>query len=163
MRPFSTVLPVKRPELFWSKVLIGTTADCWEWVGARTDNGYGRWDNDRRPLLAHRVAYALSIAEPPPDRDLDHLCRNRRCCNPAHLEPVTRRENLLRGETAIARNVQKTHCKHGHPLFGENVYIRKDRPGNRECRQCRNAALRCMRRVRSLRLRREQQQIAREA
>jgi hypothetical protein len=73
--------------------------------------------------------------------DIDHLCRNRACVNPDHLEPVTRRENLLRGLTTTARNASRTHCPQGHPYDERNTYISPK--GDRRCRECqRESALR---------------------
>lgn len=70
---------------------------CWIWRGTKS-NGYGRVSVDRRLHYVHRVVYALTVGEIPEGLQLDHLCRNRACCNPAHLEPVTASENVRRGE-----------------------------------------------------------------
>jgi hypothetical protein len=81
----------------------------------------------------------------PPDFDIDHLCRNRRCVNPEHLEAVTHRENMVRGDTFAARNAAKTHCSKGHPLSGENLVNQKR--GDRVCRICANARVRELKRT----------------
>lgn len=73
---------------------------------------------------------------------LDHLCRVRRCCNPAHLEPVTQRENLMRGASFVEENALKTACPKGHPLTGRNVVYWR---GHRKCRECDNARRRVLR------------------
>ena len=86
-----------------------------------------------RPLYAHRVAYELMIGPIPAGYDIDHLCREPRCCNPAHLEAVPHRENILRGNTWGAKNAAKTECMHGHPFDAENTYIWH---GQRKCKQC---------------------------
>lgn len=116
---------------------------CWIWTGA-TIRGYGevmtgsRAEGTKRPLLTHRVTYEHFSGPIPDGLELDHLCRQPLCCNPAHLEPVTHRENMLRGVGTIAAvNAAKTHCPHGHPYSPENTAVWAD--GQRRCRACRNA------------------------
>ena len=70
---------------------------CWEWVGCTNRNGYGRVWRNRRTVMVHRLVYEATYGDIPAGLVLDHLCRNRRCVNPAHLEPVTVRTNTLRG------------------------------------------------------------------
>lgn len=83
------------------KRLIWMPSGCWEWAGSRTVNGYGKMTvgvgPDRRQTVVHRVVYEALVGAVPAGLDLDHLCRNRACANPVHLEPVTRSENLRRG------------------------------------------------------------------
>ena len=126
----------EKQALFWAKVdRSNGEAGCWNWTGSGTKNGYGqfaKWHG--KSAVAHRVAYELLVGEIPAGLTLDHLCRNTRCCNPAHLEVVTIRENVLRGDTIPARNIAKTHCMHGHELSGRNLYVRPD--GRRQCREC---------------------------
>src|SRR5262245_45334688 len=107
------------PSTFWSKVQVSESG-CWLWSGAamkrgRPDRSYGfAYDPSRkRTKLAHRVAYLTLVG---PADSLDHLCRQPRCVTPAHLEPVTQRENTLRGVGISAHNAAKTHCKRGHDL-----------------------------------------------
>lgn len=113
---------------FWPKVSQPTNPlDCWEWQAAiDVQSGYGRFQVDGTTKHAHRVAYELSIGDLDPDLELDHLCRNRRCVNPLHLEQVTHRENVRR-----ARQVKS--CPQGHPYEGDNLYVYK---GHRKCKAC---------------------------
>src|SRR5438105_5298167 len=108
---------------------------CCIWPGARsTGYGYVKWMNKNR--LVHRLLYEHFIGSVPKGLELDHLCRNRACANFAHLEPVTRRENVLRGESRQAVNARRTHCINGHLLDEKNTHYYG--PGHRQCRQCHN-------------------------
>jgi HNH endonuclease len=118
---------------FWSKV--DTSGACWLWTGQKTRLGYGYVKWRQRSMLPHRVAYQLLVGPIPDGLELDHLCRNRLCVNPNHLEPVDHRSNILRGESPCAVNAKKTHCIHGHELTKENTYIRTGEPG-RKCKEC---------------------------
>ena len=117
------------------RALDGITFDdgCWNWAGSLSRYGYGRI-RGKPERLAHRVVYELLVGPIPEGLQLDHLCRNPRCVRPDHLEPVTHRENLLRGETFAARHAGKTHCPAGHPYDDANTYISKR--GQRKCRKC---------------------------
>lgn len=119
---------------FWAKVIA--TDSCWYWTGATT-NGYGsfQWRGNASP--AHRFAYELLVGPIPDGLQLDHLCRMRACVNPAHLEPVTQRENLLRGNGWSGRHARQMSCKHGHPFTAENIY--SPPRGGRQCRMCMHA------------------------
>jgi len=107
-------------------------SECLHWTGSISPEGYGRINR----LYVHRVVYEECFGPIPAGKQIDHLCRVRDCFNPAHLEAVTHRENILRGVSASARNAQKTHCVHGHELSVENTYLRKDKDG-RGCLRCR--------------------------
>ena len=98
-------------ERFWAKVVNDTETGCWLWSGATT-TGYGRFHLAMGlPLVvAHRFAYETLVGPVPAGLDLDHLCRVRRCVNPAHLEPVTRRENLMRGDTICRAHHEDRDC-----------------------------------------------------
>jgi hypothetical protein len=118
---------------FWEKV--ETTDTCWLWRGGPKDPGvYGQFTLHGRQELAHRFAYESLVGPIPSRHTLDHLCRNPRCVNPEHLEPVTHRENILRGTSPAAANARKTHCPRGHPYDEENTVMYR---GGRYCRACR--------------------------
>jgi hypothetical protein len=122
---------------FWPKVDRQTEDACWNWTAAVFRGGYGLFRKDGRNHLAHRFAYELAKGSIPEGLHLDHLCRNRACVNPAHLEPVTNRVNALRGESFSAVNAAKAHCLNGHAFDEANTYTYPN--GHRECRAC-NAA-----------------------
>jgi hypothetical protein len=109
---------------------------CWVWKNP-LDNGYGRFWVNNKTKLAHRFSYEFFIGEIPRDKQLDHLCRNRSCVNPDHLEPVDIKTNVLRGEGLSAQNARKTHCKRNHPFSGENLKI--NCRGQRICLTCHRA------------------------
>lgn len=105
-------------ERFDRKIMPEPMSGCWIWLGSWNFGGYGQVRIARRAQGAHRAIYTLLRGPIPDGLDLDHLCRTRACVNPQHLQPVTRQINLLRGERA-----NPTHCKAGHPLIRENIYI----------------------------------------
>jgi hypothetical protein len=121
---------------FWEKV--EKTDGCWLWRASCFPTGYGHFRLGDRSVYAHRHAYVLLIGPIPEGLEIDHLCRVRACVNPAHLEPVTHRENILRSPIhPHALNAAKTHCKHGHPFDDANGYLETSGGRNhRRCRQC---------------------------
>jgi hypothetical protein len=118
-------------ERFWAKV--HKTDTCWLWTGGKSPNGYGHFSDRPWQGGAHRWAYEHLVGPIPSGLCLDHLCRVRHCVRPEHLEPITQRENLLRGRTLQAANRAKTHCIHGHPFDDENTLIYRE---HRYCRTC---------------------------
>lgn len=110
------------------------TGSCWEWIGAKSSDGYGSVKNEGRTMGAHRLVYQLACGDIPEGLEIDHLCRNKSCVNPEHLEPVTRAENVARYAQTF------THCPQGHPYSGPNL-IARERPNGwrtRDCRECKN-------------------------
>lgn len=130
--------PKPTGQLFWSKVNVGWTDECWEWLGARNEKtGYGQWTTGLKRVstnLAHRAAYILTKGNPG-DMQIDHLCHNKMCCNPQHLEAVSQQENLRRARTDGLRVYKKaTHCKRNHEFTPENT--RDNGLGGQKCRTC---------------------------
>lgn len=115
---------------FWNKV--EKSDYCWNWKASTFRNGYAQFHPDKNSVLAHRFAYELVIGKIPQGMTIDHLCRNRSCVNPAHMEIVTRRENILRGEAPAAIHARKTHCPKGHALPET-----RNKLGQRICKTCR--------------------------
>lgn len=107
---------------------------CWEWTGSLSSGGYGRTHFAGATIVVHRMAYEAHVGPIPEGLQIDHLCRNRACCNPAHLEPVTAQVNILRGETIAASRAAQTHCVNGHEFTERNTRIRDGR--HRTCIEC---------------------------
>lgn len=121
------------PARFWG--LVDKTADCWIWRGSINNWGYGIYSARRTSGIAHRIAYELINGPIPDGLQLDHLCRRRCCVNPQHLEPVTLKENLRRGEGHTGKRFRQTHCIHGHEFTAANTYWAPN--STRRCRECR--------------------------
>jgi hypothetical protein len=111
-----------------------TKSGCWAWNASKYKNGYGQVWNGFRTEQAHRVTYKLYIGPIPEGHEIDHICRNRGCVNPAHLRCVTHKENIRCSGAIMGDNARKTHCKRGHPLSGDNLKVCQD--GARQCRTC---------------------------
>jgi hypothetical protein len=124
-------------EKIQKRLAIDASTGCWNWTGFKTTLGYGRIhlyvNGKSRKTLAHRFAYETYIGPIPDSLPLDHLCRNPSCVNPDHLEPVTHKENILRGIGWGATNARKTLCSRGHSLSGPNLKLIGNR---RDCRKC---------------------------
>ena len=110
--------PVDYEKWFWNHfwLQVDRTSECWIWNGRRIRRGYGNIRYRTRPTCTHRLVYQTLVGEIPEGFVLDHLCRNPPCCNPAHLEPVTDYENIMRGVGLGALNARKTTCAKGHEL-----------------------------------------------
>lgn len=138
-------LTTGRPDLgkttearFWEKVDKNGPLGCWIWTASFTSAGYGQFIVMRGhrgyPRQAHRIAWELLRGPIPDDLVIDHRCRTRACVNPDHLEPVTNKENILRGISVPAINGRKTHCIRGHAFTPENTY--RPARGGRQCITC---------------------------
>lgn len=136
-------------ERFWAKVSregpVSThrpeLGPCWTWTAARTKGGYGTFGTGSR--LVHRISYELLVGPIPEGLELDHLCRNRQCVRPEHLEPVTPKENQRRGFSVSGLNARKAHCDSGHEFNEANTHLTKN--GARRCRACARERMRSYR------------------
>lgn len=137
--------PINASLRFWLKVAkAGPVPEhaphlgsCWLWTGSNNGAGYGQFWDGARKVYADRWAYEQEHGPIPQDLQCDHLCRVPPCVRPTHIELVTGRENIRRGdgpEASRQRQLAKTHCLEGHPFNGENTYLYPS--GSRECREC---------------------------
>lgn len=120
---------------FLPKFLPDDETGCWDWLAAKTKAGYGVFGVDgHRTTSAHRFAYEVLAGPIPDGYEVDHICSNRACVNPAHLEPVTHTHNIWR-----KTGCSETHCSKGHELTGDNLrlYVRPNGGVWRRCRECR--------------------------
>jgi hypothetical protein len=123
--------PLKK---LWSRITIDENKGCWNWQGKPDTEGYGEVRISSQLYKAHVYYYQIFEGVIPEGLELDHLCRNRICVNPKHLEPVTHQVNVLRGKSPQSINALKTHCIHGHILSVENTY--ESSRNNFKYRQC---------------------------
>lgn len=120
---------------FWSHVAVGDPDDCWLWLRSSGSHGYGQTWDGTTVRLAHRIAWELTHGPIPNDLTIDHVCRVRTCCNPAHLRLLSNLANA--SDNGQAR---RTHCPQGHEYTKENTYVRTNRKGpSRSCRICMTA------------------------
>jgi hypothetical protein len=129
----------------FSKIKVNPETECWEWQGSITTSGYGRICLNTRLTTLHRLIFAWLIEPIPMGQGadipcIDHLCRVRHCCNPAHLRLASPKENVLCGTNQAAINARKTHCKRGHTLPMPNKH------GKRKCMVCNNESGKASRR-----------------
>lgn len=126
---------VKEPVMVRFVRFTHFTEDCWYWIGNRSYKGYGEFAvSATKKQKAHRFAYEFFVGPIPNGMTIDHLCRNRSCVNPKHLEAVTNKVNILRGIAPSAVNSRRTHCIHGHEFTPENTY--RQGGGGRGCIEC---------------------------
>jgi hypothetical protein len=134
--------PKAAEERFDDKYIPVTESGCWLWLAGQNSNGYGKFSINGRRVYAHRYSYERYVGVIPEGLQIDHKCRVRCCVNPSHLEIVTAKENTRRGtllEVAGKYQLLKTHCPHGHPYSGPNLYSKKgkkDGSVQRLCREC---------------------------
>ncbi len=130
------------PPRFWAKVLRDENTGCWLWMGGKTRSGYGvvytgnsRANNSQ--TTSHRHAYNMLVARIEDGLDADHQCKVRACCNPDHIRPVTRRQNLDNSNSISTVNRLKEECPAGHRYSADNTYVLPN--GWRQCKTCRRA------------------------
>ena len=135
----STIRGLPIPAKLKARISI-TDSGCWEWSGSRFPNGYGRVQrklpSGRRELYAHRFIYSLMVGPIPDDQELDHLCHNRPCVNPSHLEAVSHQENRVRALWKENGLPQSLYCSKGHELAAVGTYTWGS---SRVCRACRKS------------------------
>lgn len=115
------MLPASIRERLLRDVVFAPKPRCWVWIGTAIQAGYGSLRINKKHHLAHRLSYQIHKGKIPAGLCIDHLCRNRRCINPEHLEAVTQRENILRGISPGAIGARASACSHGHPFVPENT------------------------------------------
>ena len=145
---YPIVFSEKESRNFWAKVdkngpwslRKGCPKQCWIWIASVDKDGYGRFgfrrDGKTHQGTSHRISYTLFKGEVKADLKIDHLCRNEPCVNPDHLEPVTNRVNIIRGETIMAKNFSKSECPRGHKLEPPNLRKSGSDKGYRRCLSC---------------------------
>lgn len=131
--------PTKLLDHLWARTEVDMSTGCWIWQGRPQGSGYGQVSIAGRLFIVHRVGKQL-LHGFDESLTLDHLCRNRVCWNPDHLEPVTLKVNILRGTSPAAVHAVQTHCIHGHEFSTENTALFTKSNGGvmRMCKSCRN-------------------------
>lgn len=126
---------------FWAKVDRRSDDECWLWTGSRNARGYGGFGHRGRTRKATHVSYEIATGQPfPAGLMARHSCDNPSCVNPAHIQPGTNRENVADMVSRKRHHAnRRSHCIHGHPLSGANLYVRKN--GQRHCQQCKRDEL----------------------
>jgi len=124
---------IKSLRRFFEKI-DDTKGNCWLWTASKNRDGYGMVRLDGKNRSAHRVSFEIFVTDIPNYLMIDHLCRNRGCVNPEHMELVTNKENIFRGVGIAVTNSKKTKCHRGHNFTDENTFISKI--GSRNCRKC---------------------------
>jgi len=124
-------------ERLMEKIEINEITGCWIFTGSINNKGYGQINVNGKLMYSHRLAYELFVGTLDPNLTIDHLCRVTDCCNSDHLEQVSMRENIMRGDTITAAHAKKTECPQGHLYDLANTYIRPN--GGRDCLACRDA------------------------
>ncbi len=115
---------------------VNRTDECWEWMGAKSGNGYGMFYVSGKLEHAHRVAFKLFVGPLERDMHIHHRCNHRYCVNPDHLTALSQADHNLIGDVISARNARKTHCPKGHPYDADNTMI-EQLPNGRTGRKCR--------------------------
>lgn len=128
------------PKRLQIRTMVDAVTGCWIWTGKATAKGYGmvKRERSRQHVMVYRLSYELLVGPISDGLVIDHLCRNPRCLNPTHLEPVTQAENLRRGTNQTNDQRVRTHCPLGHPLAGDNLYLQvRNGSTHRSCVTCR--------------------------
>ena len=136
---FKKHLTIQEIQAILTRFIVDPDTECWNWTGARVSNGYGQVRYNGYRVTTHRLMYVAFYGSIEQELQVDHLCRNRLCMKPSHLESVTQTENLKRSDAWLT-NSEKTHCKRGHEFTEANTYkapSTKCKNGHaRVCRQC---------------------------
>jgi len=138
MTPSITYNDKSLPANFWNKISV--RGECWDWIGASHESGYGLFRIGGKMKRTHRIVYELVNGPIPIGLQIDHLCRNTRCCNPSHLEAVTAKVNVQRStvpQSSRNRAAMITECPQGHPYSIENTIFQATRGGPKTSRKCR--------------------------
>lgn len=124
----------KDVDRFWR--FVDKTNDCWIWMGSHNGTEYGKFWLKGKTIYAHRISYFLAYGKIEPEYEIDHLCKNRRCVNPSHLEKVTGKINKNRGNSFSGLNIKRTHCSNGHELTEDNLCENYLLRGQKVCKTC---------------------------